>query len=190
MEQLIIASANKGKIKEFQQLLGDKYQVLSMAEVGYQEDIQETGSTFEENATIKAKAVYEKTGFATLADDSGLCVPSLNGAPGIYSARYAGENATMAENKKLLLDNLNGKDRYAYFTCCLVLYNGEKSVFEGITEGEILTEEKGTNGFGYDSLFYSYDLGKSFAECTDQEKNLVSHRSRAIKKLVEKLKKC
>ena len=187
MDKLIIASGNKGKIKEFKQLLGEKFEILSMAEVGVTEDIEETGKTFEENATIKARFVYEKTGLAVLADDSGLVIPSLNGEPGVYSARYAGENATMAENKKLLLNNLNGKNRNAYFTCCLVLYDGKAKVFEGKTEGEILFEEKGTNGFGYDSLFYSKDLNKAFGECSDEEKNAVSHRGRALKKLCEEL---
>ncbi len=187
MKKLIIASANKGKIKEFKQLLGDKFEVLSMADVNVVGEIEETGKTFEENATLKAKFVYEKTGIATLADDSGLVVPSLNGEPGVYSARYAGENATMEENKKLLLKNLEGKNRYAYFTCCLVLYDGEKQAFEGITEGEILMEEQGEKGFGYDSLFFSKDLNKSFGECEDIEKNQVSHRARALKKLCKKL---
>ncbi len=187
MEKLIIASANKGKIKEFSQLLSGKFEVLSMAEVGVVEDIAETGTTFKENAIIKAKFVHEKTGLPVLADDSGLVVPSLNGEPGVYSARYAGENASMEENKKLLLNNLNGKDRYAYFICCLVLYDKSVKVFEGKTEGEILYEERGDKGFGYDSLFFSHDLKKSFGECEDAEKNLVSHRGRALKKLCAEL---
>ena len=186
--KIVIASGNLGKIKEFKDLLDDRFEILSMAEVGFTDEIEENGSSFEENATIKAKSVYEKTGFATIGDDSGLCVPALNGEPGIYSARYAGEGATMAENKKLLLKNLEGKDRNAYFTCCLVLYDGNSHVFEGKCEGEILHEEKGCGGFGYDGLFFSHDLNKSFGECTKEQKNAVSHRARAIKKLCEYLK--
>lgn len=188
MEKIIIASANQGKIKEFRDLLGDKFEVLSMAEVGFKGDIVENGKTFEENATIKAKTIYEHTGYTVIGDDSGLCVPSLNGEPGIFSARYAGENATMDENKKLLLKNLEGKDRSAYFVCCLVLYNGKANVFEGRCYGKILTSEVGSGGFGYDGLFFSNDLNKSFGECTKEQKNTVSHRARAINKLTEFLK--
>ena len=188
MDKIIIASANKGKIKEFKELLGDKFEILSMAEAGFCEDIEENGTTFEENATIKAKTIFDKTGIAVIGDDSGLCVPSLGGEPGIYSARYAGPNADMEQNKKLLLDNLRGKDRYAYFICCLVLYDGKTHAFEGKCEGEILFEEKGLGGFGYDGLFYSLDLKKSFGESSRQEKNSVSHRARAIQKLCNYLK--
>jgi len=186
---IIIASNNKGKIKEFKELLGDKYNVLSMQEVGVYGDIEENGTTFLENATIKAEYVYSKTGEIVIADDSGLCVPSLNNEPGVYSARYAGENCSMEDNKKLLLQNLHGKDRKAYFTTCLVMLGKDKIVAYGKTEGEILFEEKGTNGFGYDSLFYSYDLNKSFGEATEEEKNKVSHRARAIKNLIDIINK-
>lgn len=188
MEKIIIASGNQGKIKEFKDLLGDKFEILSMAEAGFTGEIEENGKTFEENATIKAKTIFEQTKTAVIGDDSGLCVPSLNGEPGIFSARYAGENANMEDNKKLLLKNLQGKDRSAYFTCCLVYYDGQAHAFEGKCEGEILFQEVGTGGFGYDGLFFSRDLNKSFGECTKEQKNTVSHRARAIKKLCEYLK--
>ena len=129
MEKIIIASGNQGKIKEFKDLLGDKFEILSMAEAGFTGEIEENGKTFEENATIKAKTIFEQTKTAVIGDDSGLCVPSLNGEPGIFSARYAGENANMEDNKKLLLKNLQGKDRSAYFTCCLVYYDGQAHAF-------------------------------------------------------------
>ncbi len=187
--KIIIASNNQGKIKEFKELLGDRYEIFSMREVGLYDDIIENGTTFLQNATIKAEYVYKKTGITVIADDSGLCVESLNGEPGVFSARYAGENATMEDNKKLLLNNLQGKDRKAYFTTCLVMLGDKKIVAYGKTEGEILFKEEGTNGFGYDGLFYSYDLKKSFGIATEQEKNLVSHRSRAIKNLIEQLNK-
>ncbi len=186
--KIVIASNNQGKIKEFKELLGDRFDIFSMQEVGVYDDIVESGTTFLQNATIKAEYVYNKTGITTIADDSGLCVESLNGEPGVFSARYAGEKATMQDNKKLLLKKLDGKDRKAYFTTCLVMVGEKNLVAYGKTEGEILFDEQGTNGFGYDSLFYSYDLNKSFGVATEKEKNLVSHRARAIKNLLEQLK--
>lgn len=187
--KIVIASNNQGKIKEFKDILGDKFEIYSMKEVGVYDDIVESGATFLQNATIKAEFVHAKTGLTVIADDSGLCVDSLNGEPGVFSARYAGENATMVENKKLLLNNLQGKDRKAYFVSCLVMKGEKNIVVYGKTEGEILFKEEGENGFGYDSLFYSYDLGKSFGVATDQEKNAVSHRARAIKNLLAELNK-
>ncbi len=185
--QLIAATGNQHKLAELRQILPE-YEILSAKEAGFFGDVEETGSTFRENALIKARAVCKATGKPSLADDSGLCVDALNGAPGVYSARYSGGGD--AQNRALLLKNLQGeKNRRAHFICCIALVfpDGEEYVAEGRTEGQILTEERGTGGFGYDSLFLSDDLGKSFAEAGEEEKNAVSHRSRAIKKLKELL---
>lgn len=186
--KLVLASSNKGKIQEFKEILGDDYEILSLDDVGFTDDIVENGKTFEENSFIKAKAVFDKTGLTSLADDSGLVVPSLNGEPGVLSARYAGDH-DMEKNKKKLLKELEGKPRYAYFVCALTLLDesGKICVSEK-TEGEILTEESGNGGFGYDPLFYSYDLKKSFALCSESEKNSVSHRGRAVRKLLNVIK--
>lgn len=186
--KMIIASSNKGKIEEFKKILGDYYEILSLSDVGFIDEIEETGTTFEENSYIKAKAVFDKTGIATLADDSGLVVPSLNGEPGVLSARYAGDH-DMEKNKKKLLEKIEGKDRYAYFVCALTLLDEKgKICVSGKTEGEILREESGNGGFGYDPLFFSYDLKKSFALCSENEKNSVSHRGRAVKELLKVIK--
>lgn len=186
--KLVIASSNKGKIEEFKKILGEYYEILSLDEAGFSGEIEENGATFEENSYIKAKAVFDKTGIATLADDSGLVVSSLNGEPGVFSARYAGDH-DMKKNKKKLLDKIEGRDRYAYFVCALTLLDEKgKICVSGKTEGEILKEESGNGGFGYDPLFFSYDLKKSFALCSEDEKNSVSHRGRAVKELLKAIK--
>ena len=190
MKKLILASNNKHKIKEFKEVLSD-YEILSLNDIGYFNDIVEDGETFFDNALIKVKEIHnylkEKNIEAdVVADDSGLCVDYLNGAPGVYSARYAGEHGNEAKNRAKLLKELeNVENRNAHFTCCLVYMYADGKYFsvEGRTEGEILTEEVGNNGFGYDCLFYSEDLQKSFGEATSEEKNIVSHRGRAIKNL-------
>ena len=189
MKKIVIASGNKSKIKEFAEMLVG-YEVIGSKQLGVTEEIEETGETFYDNALIKAKYVAEKLGVPALADDSGLMVDYLNGAPGVYSARFAGENATDEMNNDKLLKALNGvTDRKAKFVSELVLYypNGEIISARGETLGEILTERKGNNGFGYDPIFFSFDLRKSFGEATDEEKNSVSHRGRALKTLITKL---
>ena len=187
MEKLVVATTNKGKIKEFNEILGDRYELVSLSDIGFSKEIEENGSTFEENAFIKAKAVFDYCGKSVLADDSGLVVPSLNGEPGVFSARYAGDH-DMEKNKKLLLKNLVGKDRKAHFTCALCLYTSSGVIFaEGKTFGQILCKETGAGGFGYDPLFFSEELQKSFGECSSEEKNSVSHRKKAIENLLKKL---
>ena len=190
MYKLIIASQNKGKIREISDILHDKYEVCDMASVGFTADVEETGTTFEENSYIKAKAVYDFCRLPSLADDSGLIVEALDGAPGVYSARYAGIEHNDEKNIDLLLKNLEGvKNRKAKFVTVATLIdeNGNTIVARGETYGEILTERKGTNGFGYDPVFFSYDLNKSFGEATNAEKDEVSHRKRALTALLEKL---
>ncbi len=185
---LVLASGNAGKIREFAEMFPE-FTVKGYKEFGQNYEIEETGSTFYENALIKAKTVAETLGLPALADDSGLCVNALSGAPGIFSARYAGDGND-EHNIEKLLKNLEGeKDRSAKFVCALVLYypNGKIVSAEGKTEGEILFNKDGENGFGYDPIFYSKDLKKSFGKATEKEKNSVSHRARAIAKLKEKL---
>jgi XTP/dITP diphosphohydrolase len=186
--KIVVASGNAGKIKEMKEIFPD-VEILSMKELGFNEEIEENGKSFRENAFIKAKAVGDKLHLATLSDDSGLCVDALGGAPGIYSARFSGEGEKA--NRELLLKHLsNITNRRAHFACAVCLYFPEtgKAIFgEGQTNGMILYEEMGTNGFGYDSLFRSDDLGKSFGLATDEEKNRVSHRARALHDLLKKL---
>lgn len=190
MEKIVIATSNEGKLKEIKEMLGGRFAVVSMKEAGFHGEVEETGATFYENALIKAKAVSDALGVPALADDSGLEVKALGFAPGVFSARYAGEPCDNARNRALLIKNMRGMtDRSARFTCCMVFYKpgGEIISAEGFTEGRVLEAEDGENGFGYDSLFFSNDLGKSFGRATDEEKNSVSHRGRALKKLTEKL---
>lgn len=180
---IVAATANCHKLEEFREILSD-WHIISAAEAGFTEDVEETGDTFAENSALKAAAVCKATGLPSLADDSGLCVNCLNGAPGLYSARYSGKGS--AANRRLLLDNMAGKDdRSAYFICAITLAfpDGETLTAEGRTYGEILTEETGENGFGYDSLFFSDELGKSFGVATEEEKNSVSHRGKALRNL-------
>ncbi len=189
MKKIIVASNNPGKIAEIKAILKDKFEIVSLKEANLEIDPEETGTTFFENALIKAKAVYELSGCYALSDDSGLCVEALNGAPGVYSARFSGEHSSDKDNNKLLLEKMAKiKDRSAKFVSSVVMYFGS-SYIEGCGEtyGEILFEERGGNGFGYDPLFYSKELNKTFAEASSNEKNAVSHRARALKDLVTKL---
>ena len=188
MKKIVLASGNKGKLNEIKEMLSD-YEVVSCGELGFTENIEETGKTFFENAMIKAKTVSKALDLPVLADDSGLCVEALNGEPGIYSARYSKEH-TDDGNCNLLLKNLEGvKNRKAKFVCQMVLYypDGHYVSALGETFGEILTEKHGTNGFGYDPIFFSADLNKPFGLSSSEEKNSVSHRSRALKDLIKKL---
>ena len=190
MKTLVVASNNKGKLKEIKAILGGVYNVVPMAELGFNAEIEEDGATFYENALIKAKAVSLALGVDALADDSGLCVTALNGAPGIYSARYSGEHGNDKENNNLLLKNLEKvADRSAKFVSSVVLYTVNGEIFSGYgeTNGTILFKEEGENGFGYDPLFYSIDLNKPFGIASGEEKNAVSHRYRALCDLRKKL---
>lgn len=192
--RLIVASNNQNKIREIKKILQNKVEeVISLKDAGIFVDVEETGKSFQENALLKATAIrnlLKDKSFAVLADDSGLEVEALNGAPGIFSARFAGENKNDSDNRKKLLTLLkNHKNRKARFVCALVLIN-ENDVKISVTatsDGEITEKETGGNGFGYDSLFYSYDLKKTFAEASDDEKNSVSHRARALLQLQKKL---
>lgn len=192
MNKIVVASGNKAKLREIGEIFKG-YDVVSMQEAGFVDDIDETGETFEENALIKARAVHEKLHCAALADDSGLCVEYLGGAPGVYSARFCGRHGDDKANNLLLLEKLAGvpaEKRTAYFESCvaLVTETGEEIVASGRTYGRILDAEQGNGGFGYDPLFFSEELQKSFGLAAPQEKNAVSHRGKALAVLAEKLR--
>ncbi len=189
-QRLVVASGNAHKLKEIAEIFID-FEVVSQKEAGFDVDVEETGATFMENALIKARAAAAALGLPVVADDSGLCVDALNGAPGVFSARYSGGHGNDEGNRALLLKNLQGKtNRRAHFTCALALVypDGRELTVEGRTYGEILEREEGSGGFGYDPLFKSEDLGKSFGVATAEEKNAVSHRGRALQALLEKWK--
>lgn len=194
LTELILASGNQGKIAEFRRLLdGLEIQVHSMKEYPEIGEIAEDGATFAENALIKARAVCRATGKAALADDSGLMVDALDGAPGIYSARFAGEQRDdAANNAKLLqlLEPVADADRSGQFFCAIaiVLPDGREYTVEGTCPGMILRELKGQGGFGYDPLFYVPEMRKTFAELIMEEKNRISHRGHANRKAVEILR--
>lgn len=191
MKKIVVASNNKHKIKEFKEIFNDK-EILTLEDIEFFDEIEETGTTFFENALKKAKIVsnYLKTKnleYDVIADDSGLNVDVLNGEPGVYSARYAGVHGNDALNRKKLIDKLSNKtNKKANFTCSIVLYHPDGTYIssEGKTYGIIIEEEKGSKEFGYDCIFLSDDLGKTFGEATSEEKNDVSHRSRAIRNLI------
>ena len=187
-KKIVLASGNAHKIKEISDMLPE-FEVVGYKQLGYDFEIEEYGSTFYENALIKAKAVSDKLNLPALADDSGICVDALGGQPGIYSARYAGDGID-AHNNELLLKNMHGKtDRSAKFVCCMVIYfpNGDIITATGETHGKILEKCYGENGFGYDPLFFSYDLNISLGLASATEKNKISHRYRALEQIKQKL---
>ncbi len=190
MKEIIFATKNKGKIKEIQAILGDKFNVKSMEEVGIFDDILEDGKTFEENAIKKATEIMKKTGKIVLADDSGLEIDYLNKEPGVHSARYLGEDTPYnIKNAKILerLLNVSKEKRTARFVSVIALAMPEKEAIttKGTIEGYIHTEIKGENGFGYDPIFYIPHLEKTAAEITLEEKNKISHRGKALFKMKE-----
>lgn len=188
---IILATKNDGKVREMAEILS-KYNisVISQKDALIDVDVEETGSSFEENAEIKARAVSMMCDSPVLADDSGLCIDFLGGKPGIYSARYGGENLPYPEKIRSILKEMEpAEDRSARFECSMVLVfpDGQKVAATASVHGSILHEPKGTGGFGYDSIFYCTEIGKSFGEATDEEKNAVSHRGRALDELCHKL---
>ena len=189
--KVFLATKNKGKIKDFEKLTeGMDLEVVTILDGMDIPDVVEDGDTFEENSAKKALEIAKYTGIVTVSDDSGLCVDYLNGAPGVYSARYSGENATDESNMDKLLEDLKDvkkEDRKAHFVSVVTIAypNGEYQSFRGEVEGEILFERQGNNGFGYNPLFYSYELKKSFGEADDEERKMVSHRARAFRKLID-----
>lgn len=188
-KKIVVASGNLGKLREIKEIFSE-FEITSYKQEGLDIEIEENGTTFYENALIKAKTVSEALGVPALADDSGLVVEALNGEPGIYSARYAGDGID-EHNNDLLLKSMQGKtNRNAKFVCCLVYYspNGEIITATGETHGKIMDKEQGENGFGYDPLFLSDDLGVSLGVAPAEEKNKISHRFRALQQLREKIK--
>ena len=193
MEKVILATHNKHKLIEFKEILSPLgYEVISLFDLGFFDEIEETGSSFKENSYIKAKTIYDKFNLPVIADDSGLMVDALDGLPGIYSHRFAGENATDHENILKLLDMLKPfKEPYkAKFTCAITFISKDKFIsLEGYMFGEISKEIKGEHGFGYDPVFYLKEYGKTVAELDDSIKNNISHRHNALYKFIEELKK-
>lgn len=193
--KIVLASRNKHKIGELEALLRQhvpSVEILSLDDVGFTDEIVEDGETFSQNALIKARAAAG-TGYIGLGDDSGLSVTALGGAPGIYSARYAGDHGNDEANNKLLLENLKDKsDRSAKFVCAIACVFPDKQdegkVFIGETEGVITEDYRGNGGFGYDPLFFYEPMGKTYSEMSAEEKNTISHRGRAIELLAEYLK--
>ncbi len=194
MKKLIFATGNQGKLKEIREIMADlDVEVLSMKEAGVQTEIEEKGTTFEENAVIKARAVGKLTGELTLADDSGLEIDYLNKEPGVYSARYMGEDTSYHVKNASLIKRLEGvpmEQRTARFVCVIaaVFPDGRVETARGTIEGVIGYEERGENGFGYDPIFYVPELNCSTAELTPGQKNEISHRGKALRKMKEILK--
>ncbi len=187
--KLVFATHNKNKFKEIQALVPDHIELLSLQEIGCDEDIEETGDTIDANAIIKAEYVRSRYGYDCFADDTGLEVESLAGAPGVYSARYAGEKKDDAANRKKLLNQLEERDdRTARFKTVIALsLKDNENLFTGICEGSITKEERGENGFGYDPIFQPKGFDKTFAEMNLEEKSGISHRAKAFKELIDYL---
>ncbi|MCH5253021.1 MAG: XTP/dITP diphosphatase [Lachnospiraceae bacterium] len=193
-KKLVFATGNQGKVNEFRQMLGEEYDIYSMKDLDIEVDIVEDGKTFEENAVIKAKAVMEATGEMVLADDSGFEVDCLNKEPGIYSARYMGEDTPYSVKNAELLRRCEGvpeEKRDARFVCVIACAypDGTVDTVTGMIEGKIAHEPKGENGFGYDPIFYLPERGCTTGEMLPEDKNAISHRGIAIRKMVDLLKK-
>lgn len=190
MSRLVIATNNQGKVREIKAILGGFYEeIKSLKEAGIILEVAEDGETFEQNAEKKALQAFNITGCDTLADDSGLCVDALGGAPGVYSARYAGENAADEENNNKLLWEMRGiRDRSAKFVCVMALVtNGDVITARGEVAGSIAHSPSGEGGFGYDPLFFSEEFGQTFGELPEGIKNSISHRARALARLKDLL---
>lgn len=186
MKQIVFATNNKHKLEEIRNILDHTLNILSLDDINCHEDIPETGSTIEENALIKARYIKEKYDYDCFADDTGLEIKSLNNEPGVYSARYAGNDHNSEKNMQKVLENLKDKnDRSACFRTCIALITGNNEyLFEGKIEGEIITEKKGESGFGYDPIFVPDGYTQTFAELGNDIKNKISHRALAVKKLI------
>ncbi len=187
MKKIVFATNNAHKLQEVSEILGDKLQVLSLKKIHCEEDIPETSDTIEGNAHQKAEYIYNNYHVDCFADDTGLEVEALNGAPGVYSARYAGPQHNSKDNiRKLLADMQDKENRNAQFrTAILLIVDGKKHLFEGTIKGKIIRSERGSGGFGYDSVFVPEGFEKTFAELGEEIKNKISHRAIATKKLVK-----
>ncbi|MEQ9403164.1 MAG: RdgB/HAM1 family non-canonical purine NTP pyrophosphatase [Cyclobacteriaceae bacterium] len=188
--KICFASQNQNKVREISQLAGDGIEIFGLKELGFADEIAETGSTMEENSRIKARFIYDKFNVPVFADDSGLEVHALNGQPGVYSARYAGPEKDDQKNIDLLLANLSGReDRFAQFKTVITFIdsNGGEQQFEGVAKGKIIDTQKGGNGFGYDPIFVPEGHALTFAEMTFGQKNELSHRAKAFNQLLSYL---
>ena len=188
--KIVFATNNAHKLAEVSAVLGSEYELVTLREVGITEDIPETGATLDENASIKARYVWERTGLDCFADDTGLEVEALNGAPGVRSARYATDGHDFAANNRKLLSELEGKEnrRARFRTVISLVRGGQECQVEGVVNGTIAHEESGCEGFGYDPLFIPEGSDCTFAEMTAEQKNAISHRGRAVAELVKILK--
>ena len=191
--KVVIATSNKGKLKEYREMLEPLgFECLSLSDVSFADEIIEDKDTFIGNSYVKAKAVFDKVNLPVIADDSGLCVDALNGDPGVYSNRYSGPNHTDKSNRELLISNLKKlglTSSPAHFACAITYIDKERTIKEiGYFYGEVILEERGYNGFGYDPIFYLKELDKTVAELPDEIKNTMSHRHNALVKLIEDLK--
>ena len=190
MKKLVFATANQNKVREIQQMMGDAYNFQSLIDIGCHEDIPETQPTIEGNALQKARYVYEKYGANCFSEDTGLLIDALNGAPGVYTARYGGPQKNPEDNMNKVLKELKGvKDRNAHFkTVIALIIDGNEYTFEGIAAGTICHERTGSGGFGYDPVFMPEKSNKSFAQMSAREKDSISHRGKATAKLKEFLR--
>ena len=188
--ELVFATNNSHKLSELQQILGNNIKLLSLSDIGCAEDIPETENTLEGNAALKARYVFDRYGYSCFADDTGLEVDALNGEPGVFSARYAGESKNADDNVEKLLHRMDGiTNREARFrTVICLIESGEEHLFEGEIKGTITLSRRGNSGFGYDPVFEPGNCGKTFAEMDIVEKNTISHRGRAVQKLTDFLK--
>ena len=188
--KLVFATNNRHKLDEVRAIVGDRVEILSLNDIDCHDEIPETADTLQGNALIKARYIYEKYAVNCFADDTGLEVDALNGEPGVYSARYAGEECNSEANMQKLLQNLTGKkERSAQFrTVIALIIDGEEKIFNGIVKGNISTEKKGNSGFGYDPIFVPEGYSESFAQMGSEEKNSISHRFRATEQLSNYLK--
>ena len=190
MHKLVFATNNDHKLRELKEILSSEFELLSLSDIGCDDDIPETGTTLEANAAQKSFYIWDKYGIDCFADDTGLEIEALGNEPGVYSARYAGEGRNATDNMVKVLEKMGNKtNRTARFRCVIsLIIGGKEKQFEGIVEGKILTEKHGEAGFGYDPIFMPHGFNQSFAEMSADDKNRISHRGRAVMKLVDYLK--
>jgi XTP/dITP diphosphohydrolase len=186
MKKIVFATNNKHKLDEIRKITTGRIEILSLSDINCNEDIEETGTTLEENALIKARYIKNKYGYDCFGDDTGLEVVALNGEPGVYSSRYAGEQCNPQDNMNKLISAMQGADsRNAQFrTVIAAILNDKEHLFEGVVKGEIITEKRGSNGFGYDPVFMPSGYNQTFGELSDEVKNGISHRAVAMEKFI------
>jgi len=186
MKKIVFATNNRHKLEEIGNILGNEFEVLSLSDIGYYDDIPETGDTLSENASQKSHTIFNRFNIDCFSDDTGLDIDALNGEPGVYSARYAGENASYNDNVNKVLSELKGFEnrRAAFRTVISLILNGKEFQFEGRVAGQITKERRGVDGFGYDPVFLPDGFDITFAEMSQEIKNKISHRGKATEKLV------